>query len=80
MVFIEIQCCAAATLNMQLTTEGYIYGLITGRRVPLSTPPAPVDGARNLDDSNLVDPASSHMLASRVKPCMCKFKQILVIL
>ena len=27
------------------------------------------------ETSNLVDPASGHMLASRVKPCMCKFKQ-----
>ena len=28
--------------------------------------------------SNLVDPASGHMLASRAKPCMSKFKQILL--
>ena len=24
--------------------------------------------------SNLVDPASSHMLVSKIKPCMCKYK------
>ena len=23
---------------------------------------------------NLVDPASSHMLVSKIKPCMCKYK------
>ena len=27
-------------------------------------------------DSNLVDPASSHTLVSKIKPCMCKYKQI----
>ena len=27
-----------------------------------------------LEDSNLVDPASSHMLVSKTKPCMSKFK------
>ena len=25
-------------------------------------------------DSYLVDPASSHMLVSKIKPCMCKYK------
>lgn len=27
-------------------------------------------------DSYLVDPASSHMLVSKIKPCMSKYKQI----
>ena len=26
------------------------------------------------EDSNLVDPASSHMLVSKIKPCMSKYK------
>ena len=26
--------------------------------------------------SYLVDPASSHMLVSKIKPCMCKYKPI----
>ena len=26
-------------------------------------------------NSNLVDPASSHTLVSKIKPCMCKYKQ-----
>ena len=29
-----------------------------------------------LDDSYLVDPASSHMLVSKIKPCMSKYKQL----
>ena len=29
-----------------------------------------------LKDSYLVDPASSHMLVSKIKPCMCKFTLI----
>ena len=28
-----------------------------------------------LYDSYLVDPASSHMLVSKIKPCMSKYKQ-----
>ena len=27
-----------------------------------------------LEASNLVDPASSHMLVSKIKPCMSKYK------
>jgi hypothetical protein len=27
-----------------------------------------------LEDSNLVDPASSHMLVSKTKPCMSKYE------
>ena len=26
--------------------------------------------------TNLVDPASSHMLVSKIKPCMCKYKHL----
>ena len=29
-----------------------------------------------LHDSYLVDPASSHMLVSKIKPCMSKYKPI----
>ena len=29
-----------------------------------------------LKDSYLVDPASSHMLVSKIKPCMSKYKQL----
>jgi hypothetical protein len=30
----------------------------------------------HLESSYLVDPASSHMLVSKIKPCMSKYKQI----
>ena len=30
--------------------------------------------ARRLSDSYLVDPASSHMLVSKIKPCKCKYE------
>lgn len=30
---------------------------------------------RRLQDSYLVDSASSHMLVSKIKPCMSKYKQ-----
>ena len=33
-------------------------------------PISPVDG------SYLVDPASSHMLVSKIKPCMSKYKRL----
>jgi hypothetical protein len=29
---------------------------------------------RKFSDSYLVDPASSHMLVSKIKPCMSKYK------
>ncbi len=35
---------------------------------------APSGAAR--DDSYLVDSASSHMLVSKIKPCMSKYKQL----
>ena len=31
----------------------------------------------NVQDSYLVDPASSHMLVSKIKPCMSKYKQFI---
>lgn len=38
---------------------------------------SPVDGSPSTArDSYLVDPASSHMLVSKIKPCMSKYKQI----
>ena len=31
---------------------------------------------RERTNSNLVDPASSHTLVSKIKPCMCKYKRL----
>ena len=38
--------------------------------------PCPLLGVRVPHDSYLVDPASSHMLVSKIKPCMSKYKQL----
>ena len=35
-------------------------------------------GLASRDGSYLVDPASSHMLVSKIKPCMSKYKQLIL--
>ena len=35
-----------------------------------------VDLSTNINNTYLVDPASSHMLVSKTKPCMSKYKQL----
>jgi hypothetical protein len=35
-----------------------------------------VKSVSEFDDINLVDPASSHTLVSKIKPCMSKYKQL----
>ncbi|KAG5615376.1 hypothetical protein H5410_015200 [Solanum commersonii] len=32
-----------------------------------------------IEECYLVDPASSHMLVSKIKPCMCNYKQIHIV-
>src|SRR6202022_2381020 len=46
------------------------YELGRGRRRAISK----ADARRGRGNSYLVDPASSHMLVSKIKPCMCKYK------
>ena len=43
-------------------------GFSSGARIPILF----------FNDSYLVDPASSHMLVSKIKPCMSKYEQILL--
>ena len=38
-------------------------------------PPSSVGTRPGVQDSYLVDSASSHMLVSKIKPCMSKYKQ-----
>ena len=38
--------------------------------------PRPLDGASIDEECYLVDPASRHMLVSKIKRCMCKYKLI----
>ena len=40
-----------------------------------SPPPPPIPNSPRDDGSNLVDPASSHTLVSKIKPCMSKYKR-----
>ena len=44
---------------------GFTVGFLIEKRSPC---------LRSRDDSYLVDPASSHMLVSKIKPCMSKYK------
>jgi hypothetical protein len=55
------------------TTKFHIdFFLIVGVKIYLC-----IDKKRKLiKDINLVDPASSHTLVSKIKPCMSKYKQI----
>ena len=47
------------------------------RRCELATPVSGAScGAGVPEECYLVDPASSHMLVSKIKPCMCKYEQI----
>ena len=50
-------------------------GCILSRRSPLGTAWCPVSEERRgyLGCTYLVDPASSHMLVSKIKPCMSKY-------
>ena len=40
--------------------------------------PLGVEDIHTVNDRNLVDPASSHMLVSKIKPCMSKYKQFIL--
>jgi hypothetical protein len=42
----------------------------------LSGVPSGEPGGHDKEYSYLVDPASSHMLVSKIKPCMSKYKQV----
>ncbi|KAK1310374.1 hypothetical protein QJS10_CPA08g00786 [Acorus calamus] len=52
-------------------------------RRPLSSPTLCGWGGprtpRNREECYLVDPASSHMLVSKIKPCMCKYELIQIV-
>ncbi|SRR5712691_8693606 len=52
---------------------GFAVGLAFSQILPLGEERGCCAGVW---DSYLVDPASSHMLVSKIKPCMSKYKQI----
>ncbi len=53
-----------------LKSSSRSWGLWFGWKRPI----APSNGGRVRLGSYLVDPASSHMLVSKIKPCMSKYK------
>ena len=55
------------TVDAVVTNSGPVRFIAAGAVCP------PVG---RMPDSYLVDPASSHMLVSKIKPCMSKYKQI----
>jgi hypothetical protein len=42
--------------------------------MPLAGVSASVGASKRASRTNLVDPASSHMLVSKIKPCMSQYK------
>jgi hypothetical protein len=60
--------------SWKLCRPASAVGVRAGSRVgALAAPPA-----ASRKDSYLVDPASSHMLVSKIKPCMSKYKQLVL--
>jgi hypothetical protein len=58
-----------------------VDGALDVTNTPVERSQGPVLGVgltsvRAYENSYLVDPASSHMLVSKIKPCMSKYKQI----
>ena len=73
----HITCCVAELSLPQYIAEG--LGLVGKRmcvRDAAASPTRPPSSNPNplLNNSYLVDPASSHMLVSKIKPCMSTYK------
>lgn len=54
-----------------VTNALVLQGLLGSEVVPVG-----LAFVKSVWDSYLVDPASSHMLVSKIKPCMSKYKQL----
>lgn len=84
------QCCDNWTLGYRTLSGQRVFGLdlpklsVLASNERLSRPFWPEDtfgptGSCGIDveeECYLVDPASSHMLVSKIKPCMCKYELI----
>ena len=64
--------CSWRTSLVVLLHAPTVFSLVTN----LSLRTRDDDPLSSHRDSYLVDPASSHMLVSKIKPCMSKYKQI----
>jgi hypothetical protein len=84
----QLRCRSAPAESAKADVSGTLQCVLSKSRVALRGPPllrrargsfcpAREQGPARADSfgkSNLVDPASSHMLVSKIKPCMSKYK------
>jgi hypothetical protein len=73
-----VLCCLKAVSGCFWVYSTIVDELLAGKTAlcaAITGEAVPVPGAV-LESSYLVDPASSHMLVSKIKPCMSKYKQI----
>ena len=84
---LELACSTASTCCARNAVAGRVRSDFKGKSQSLERTPSrqkvlrrEYDGqtaiARGWNSSYLVDPASSHMLVSKIKPCMSKYKQV----
>ena len=73
MLTCPFQTCSGVRFGAAWTVERLAPWVRVGVGVWLWPPPAPAAWVRQ-EGSYLVDPASSHMLVSKIKPCMSKYK------
>ena len=64
-----------AVARLPVDNQSWVDELPSGERSRETSSNLAVGGHR-LESSYLVDPASSHMLVSKIKPCMSKYKQV----
>ena len=67
-----IQLPAVALCAARVAGEGQTVLAVHTRTLWVGVPAS--GNVWNRDESYLVDPASSHMLVSKIKPCMSKYK------
>lgn len=76
----SLGCGAFGVLGPLLSPERVACTMNDGRTrsAPLQSPwdGGPRAGCGVAEECYLVDPASSHMLVSKIKPCMCKYELI----
>ena len=66
--------CSVENKNKNYFSRELILDFGSDRRLALPFPVGVESKISFHEDSYLVDPASSHMLVSKIKPCMSKYK------
>ena len=67
-------CCRLTTFQLWFSQLSFPSGFSTRHRAMLRALCCRLSASTRWDDKNLVDPASSHMLVSKIKPCMSQYK------